>query len=118
MIDDLLLERGDVPVSNSTNDIVSTIVKPVAIALIIALILACAALFSDVQANTAYRLSAEKKLDLLVEMNQQLLIISHDVKYIQKDVDTLKSDYKIVSKELQEARSRELQPWKYQSSPE
>lgn len=102
----------------SSENFVNTVLKPICVALVIALILGCVALYNEVQANTAYRISAEKRLDLLVGLNQQVLIIGQDIKYLRKDVDVLKTEYVVMNKELQEARIRELQPWKYQSSPE
>lgn len=102
----------------NTNSLYNTFVKPIAVALAIALILGCVTVYNEVQANTSYRLTSEKRLDLLIELNQQMIIIGQDIKYLRKDVDDLKTEYKVVSKELQEARMRELQPWKYQSSPE
>ena len=104
------------------SDISNTIIKPVVVVLITALILGGVSLYNDVQANSSHRINAEveqySQKELLMKLNTNLLVMSQDVKYLRKEVDALAESQKTIAKEVSDSRMMQIQPWKYQSKSE
>lgn len=104
------------------NNISNWLIKPVTVALAISIIAGMLSLYNDVQANSNHRNKAEveqyTQKELLIELNNNVLIISQDLKYARKDIDALVEAQKETRKELADARNRETKPWLYQSTGE
>lgn len=98
----------------------NTFGKPIAVALTIAWFLGIFSMYNDVQANSAHRTKAEieqySQKELLVQLNNNLLIMQQDVKYLRKEVDLLAESQKSIAQEVNEAKMLQVQPWRYQST--
>lgn len=76
--------------TTNPNQLKTGVLYPVIAAITVIFIGSLFSLYSEVHANTQYREDSDKRMELVLQMNNSIIELKTEIKYLRKDIDDLK----------------------------